>query len=293
MKTRLPRPPLSPGTFRFWLASCVESFLRGSREPEQIIVAQSGLIDHLVTRLLADQTMVADPLAPATQTNFDLLGELIKFSPTVLDMLDQRIGDDDSFRRLMDHAVTNLVDSNVFLRSVVLTLEDYDARRRGGAYAASGAASGAADGAPMSPQGRRPVESMDAEGKEGGGGEGGQTGGGKGVWTAGRPLARRFAEFLGPDNRMRLLKDVMFVVNIEDVNQENICCLNTAVVFLLFASRRGDLPRCVAAIHELERSHGQRGWVTQNFRKLLWFWQQYYLNRGRDVRLFPWLRPCS
>ena len=66
--------------------------------------------------------------------------------------------------------------------------------------------------------------------------------------------------------------------------QENICCLNTALVFLLFAHRKGKLGETVCALRAMEdKGDGkeQRSF-TQNFRKLLWFWQQYYLNRGRD-----------
>ena len=32
--------------YRFWLASCIESYLRGSSPQEQIFVARSGLLDH-------------------------------------------------------------------------------------------------------------------------------------------------------------------------------------------------------------------------------------------------------
>jgi len=34
--------------YRFWLASCVESFLRGSSSAEQVFVAKSGLMEYLI-----------------------------------------------------------------------------------------------------------------------------------------------------------------------------------------------------------------------------------------------------
>jgi len=40
--------------YRFWLASCVESYLRGSCPEEQVFVAKTGLLGHLITEILSD-----------------------------------------------------------------------------------------------------------------------------------------------------------------------------------------------------------------------------------------------
>ena len=42
-------------------------------------------------------------------------------------------------------------------------------------------------------------------------------------------------------NTAQLVRDLMCVVNLETINHENICCLNTAVLILIFADRRGQL----------------------------------------------------
>lgn len=42
-------------------------------------------------------------------------------------------------------------------------------------------------------------------------------------------------------NTPQLVRDLMGVVNLETINHENICCLNTAVLILIFADRRGHL----------------------------------------------------
>lgn len=42
-------------------------------------------------------------------------------------------------------------------------------------------------------------------------------------------------------NTPQLVRDLMCVVNLETINHENICCLNTAVLILIFADRRGQL----------------------------------------------------
>ena len=104
--------------YRFWLASCVESFLRGSSQSEQIFVARSGLLKHLINDITSQRLHCAGSL----QTSFDLLGELCKGNGEVLHLLVTDL-DEESFRKLMSVAAANLVDSNVFIRSLLLSLE--------------------------------------------------------------------------------------------------------------------------------------------------------------------------
>jgi hypothetical protein len=104
--------------YRFWLASCAESYLRGSSPQEQLFAAKSGLLVHLVADVISDRLHCAGSL----QTSFDLLGELCKCNPEVLNLLVSSL-DEDDFRKFMSAAASNLVDSNVFLRSLLLTVE--------------------------------------------------------------------------------------------------------------------------------------------------------------------------
>jgi len=103
---------------RFWLATCTESWLRGSSPKEQTYCAKSGLLRFLVNYVLSNQLYCSGRL----QTAFDLLGELCKGNIenlyTLLNFLDE-----DCFERLMDVAVSNLVDSNVFIRALLLSVE--------------------------------------------------------------------------------------------------------------------------------------------------------------------------
>lgn len=91
----------------------------------------------------------------------------------------------------------------------------------------------------------------------------------------------RMSEFLAV-NIVRLLRDLMTVVSMEDVNHENICCLNTAIVILIFQHRRRRLPAILEALRSHEELSGKEGYICRNFRGLLWFWIQYYTPRGRD-----------
>ncbi|CAM9586881.1 unnamed protein product [Discosporangium mesarthrocarpum] len=56
--------------------------------------------------------------------------------------------------------------------------------------------------------------------------------------------------FLG-QNLPKLLRDLMGVVDLESVNHENICCLNTAVLILIFAHQRGQLAQVCVYVYVL------------------------------------------
>ena len=73
----------------------------------------------------------------------------------------------------------------------------------------------------------------------------------------------------------------MRVVDLESVNHENICCLNTAIIIFIFGRRRGLLAQLIKKIDELEEARPPLQ-LKQNFRRNLWFWTAYYTHRGRD-----------
>jgi hypothetical protein len=110
----------SDSVYRFWLSSCLEAFLRGnSRSYEQLYVAESGVICNITANI---KTVAMKP-SFNLQTAFDLLGELIKCNDHALEILEVALGDDSSFRFVMDILMNNLIDSNVFVRSLFLTME--------------------------------------------------------------------------------------------------------------------------------------------------------------------------
>jgi len=86
----------------------------------------------------------------------------------------------------------------------------------------------------------------------------------------------------------RLVKDLMTVVSIDNINQENICCVNTTMVFCIYSRRKGHLRSFIQKIRDEEESYRVSKhvitptYVTSNFQKLLWFWHEYYLLRGKD-----------
>ena len=104
--------------YRFWLLSCIEAFLRGSNKDHQVFVAHSGVIKHVVTHIIS----IGVKNSTSLQTAFDLLGELIKFNLYLFEQLEKSF-EDQEFRDFVDTILANLIDSNVFLRSLYLSME--------------------------------------------------------------------------------------------------------------------------------------------------------------------------
>ena len=64
--------------------------------------------------------------------------------------------------------------------------------------------------------------------------------------------------------------------------QENVSCLNTSLVILMLARRRGKLPFYLGAFREKEYTDKYPGFLLNNFHHLLRFWQHHYLNKDKD-----------
>ena len=284
--------------YRFWLASCVESYLRGSSPAEQVFVARSGLLVHLIEDITSERLHCAGSL----QTSFDLLGELCKGSAEVLRLLVASL-DEESFRKLMSVAAANLVDSNVFIRSLLLSLERISSAnrlmpihidpslqlvRRGKWRSHNGVFSRAylthswwdtcfvnLD-AEHTASTRKPteieteldaarpsdwfptigtVEAYDMQPPEPAtinpsvglnddvghfGWVFSPSGDSLSPATHAPNTVERLSWFLAA-NQTRLLRDLLGVVDLRNINHENICCLNTAVVIAIFAHRRNQL----------------------------------------------------
>jgi hypothetical protein len=171
--------------YQFWLCSCVECFLRGQSEENQIYFARTGLLGHLV-RHVVNHTSVRQTES-LLQTSFDLIGEIIKYNRINVELLEHLLcssasasapgGDGDatpgssgkdsefsdiakqdnsfspglksinkhtgdyygfenllsdsalgdSFSSFIKVVMDNVIDSNVFLRSLYLTVEEINA----------------------------------------------------------------------------------------------------------------------------------------------------------------------
>ena len=106
---------------KFWLASCIEVILRGNNSFIQYFVANSGLVPCLLYDILyAKSEKIA-----LLQMSFDLLGELIKFNKANFLLLNNFFVDNNEFKLFTNKIISKnyLIDSNVFLRSVFLSIE--------------------------------------------------------------------------------------------------------------------------------------------------------------------------
>lgn len=172
----------SQSVYQFWLSSCIECYLRGQNEENQIYFARTGLLSHLVKHVINHNTV--RQTESVLQTSFDLIGELIKYNQINVELLqiilcssddartrseplkaldstvENSFGTDfatptksvrgeinlsdyddiyglenlmtesvlgDSFSSFIKVVMDNIIDSNVFLRSLYLSLEEINA----------------------------------------------------------------------------------------------------------------------------------------------------------------------
>lgn len=309
--------------YRFWLSNCIESYLRGSCVQEQLFVAQSGLLLHLVEHVTCDRLHCAGSL----QTSFDLLGEMCKGNLEVLRLLMSQL-DETSFLRLMNVAASNLVDSNVFIRALILSVEriaisqprNQEANYRGMTSSRSlwqnkeGPLRGnylthswwdviplhlSTEDIPCSVSDEqrcddaRPSDWFLPAGLYCFGAEESVTfASASHIRAATRHCGWDFSPGPGEShantieslcwfleiNRAKLVRDLLGVVDLTNINHENICCLNTAVVLVIIAHRHNTLHQLLQEFKRIDgednrerqttERHGSEGTFTEAMRSL-------------------------
>ncbi|KAH9509476.1 Short transient receptor putative channel 4-associated protein [Bulinus truncatus] len=231
-------------TFRFWLARAVESYLRGDTSYcDQIFLMRRGLLAHVAGNIVESEIRHKEIL----QSSFDLLGELIKFNIEAFKAFDSILSPDDKFEKFVTMVNKSLVDSNMFIRSLILSLETFRAEG--------------------SEKTLNFVTSMDGEKVE--------------------RRESRLVSYIGDFSRqLEYLYKLINIISVQNLTQENVSCLNTTLVFLMFANRRHQLPRYLQALRDeqdyaLDNVNGTSS-ILQNFRDLLIFWQDHYLHKDKD-----------
>ncbi|XP_018612049.1 short transient receptor potential channel 4-associated protein-like [Scleropages formosus] len=222
-------PPDS--SFRFWQARAVESFLRGATSyADQVFLLKRGLLEHILFCIIDSGCKSRDVL----QSYFDLLGELMKFNIDAFKRFNRYVNTDEKFQIFLNQINSSLVDSNMLVRCIVLSLDRFESQ----------------------------TEDI------------------KVVEVLSKCCLLSYMSHV--ENRLSFLFRLINIINVQTLTQENVSCLNTSLVVLMLARRRGKLSFYLNALREKEYTERYPGCLLNNFHHLLRFWQRHYLNKDKD-----------
>ena len=109
-------------TFRFWLCRAVESYLRGGTSyADQIFLLRRGLLQHITASLIQTEVRQKETI----QSSFDLLGEMVKFNYDACKQMDSILNSESKLKKGMIMVNNNLIDSNMFIRAMVLACDHF------------------------------------------------------------------------------------------------------------------------------------------------------------------------
>ncbi|XP_057175660.1 transient receptor potential cation channel, subfamily C, member 4 associated protein b isoform X2 [Triplophysa rosa] len=114
-------------SFRFWQARAVESFLRGTPSyADQVFLLRRGLLEHILNCIIDSGCTSHDVL----QSYFDLLGELMKFNIDAFKRFNKYVNTEEKFQRFLTQINSSLVDSNMLVRCIVLSLDRFESQTK-------------------------------------------------------------------------------------------------------------------------------------------------------------------
>nr|XP_006817993.1 PREDICTED: short transient receptor potential channel 4-associated protein-like [Saccoglossus kowalevskii] len=176
--------------FRFWLGRAIESFLRGATSfADQTFLLRRGLLRYHIIRHMIDNDVKSKEIL---QSSFDLLGELMKFNVNAFKRFNKLITSETDFANFISLIKDNIVDSNMFIRCMILSLEHFETEQ-----------------------------------------------------TEHKEYATTKCKLLGfileRKARLQFLFKLINVIKVQSLTQENVSCLNTTLVFLMFAKQKGEL----------------------------------------------------
>uniref|UniRef100_A0A4W3JF61 Transient receptor potential cation channel, subfamily C, member 4 associated protein a n=1 Tax=Callorhinchus milii TaxID=7868 RepID=A0A4W3JF61_CALMI len=218
-------------SFRFWQARAVESFLRGvTSYADQMFLLKRGLLEHILFCIIDSECKSRDVL----QSYFDLLGELMKFNIDAFKRFNKYVNTEEKFQIFLNQINSSLVDSNMLVRCMVLSLDRFES----------------------------------------------QTDDVKVAEVISQCCLLSYMSRV--ENRLSFLFRLISIIQVQTLTQENVSCLNTSLVILMLARRKGKLPFYLNALREKEFAEKYPGFLLNNFHSLLRFWQEHYLNKDKD-----------
>ncbi|XP_057291959.1 short transient receptor potential channel 4-associated protein-like [Hydractinia symbiolongicarpus] len=84
------------------------------------------------------------------------------------------------------------------------------------------------------------------------------------------------------EHKIYLMYKLITSISVDSLTQENVSCLNTTLIFLMFAYNHGQLDKYLQAFLTEEEAQKHPGLILSNLRELLLFWKTHYLNREKD-----------
>eukprot|EP00871_Galdieria_phlegrea_P000105 jgi/Galph1/1095/GphlegSOOS_G5850.1 len=231
------------------LASCLESFLEGATVAEQLLLARRGLLQCLVNDIITHDGTVFD-CSNTLQASFDLLSQLCLFNRDIFFMLNAELRSSDGTRsiRFLRTLSENLVDSNFFLRAVVLSLHRF-----------------------------RMEDELHVSLLNEHHSVGSQV---QSSYNFSNCLLFQFIQ----KNRVRLVYDLISVLREGEINQENISCITTAILMFLISDSNMELESLLSKLRLYDTVVGKKNNpILQNLKGLLSFWCDYYSVRGLAV----------
>ena len=217
---------------RFWISSCVEIVLRGNNSFFQTFTVYSGLFYCLINDILYGKQDKNQML----QVSFDMLGELVKFNRGCFFILDYSFCDKTEFNEFTKKFVSKdtLIDSNVFLRAVTLSIYFFDSNDE-----------------------KNSVKEKD--------------------FFSNKSIICKFVK----DKIFDLFLTLITIVKIENINQTNISCINTAMIILLVQYlKNNNLPNFLKQFKKIKGKEAFDG--LNNFKLLLKKWKKFYNYRPKD-----------
>ena len=217
---------------RFWISSCVEIVLRGNNSFFQTFTLYSGLLYCLLNDILygkQDKNLML-------QISFDILGELIKFNRCCFLVLDYYFCDNTEFNEFTKKFLSKdtLIDSNVFLRAIVLSIYFFDTNDK-------------------------------------------KMGLNKNDYFSNKSQICKVVK----NKIFDLFLTLITIVKIENINQSNISCINTAMIILLVQYLKNNkLPKFLKEFRKIKGKDALIG--LDNFKLLLKMWKKFYNYRPKD-----------
>ena len=154
-----------------------------------------GLLRHVTLSLLQIEPRQREVI----QSSLDLLGELTKFNLNACQQMDQLLDTKTKVKKGMRAIFANLVDSNMFVRAMILAADQ---------FLGDECLDTDAD-CPLSPQGPQESDSPAL------------------TFVRNSKLMELFRGF---DQQVKFTVELIRIIDVKNLTQENISCLNTALV---------------------------------------------------------------